>query len=904
VQTNSGTLRRRLARLIICVVVVAVAPIAGVLAWRDGEREVSLETARLNAAARVVASMASEAAAHGDVQGAFQALRSISQMPDVEYARIEAPTGTLLVETGAGARLVNDIQAGRDASEPSFVKQLFSQSSEVSVAIMSGGRDVGQVILLGRTDGMITRFIVSLGESLAMAVAAVLIGMLIAWRLQERIARPILTLTDAMRGVQETHDFDRSVNIPADGEVEALVAGFNRMLSEIRMRDGRIAAQMAGLESEVEARTADLVIAKDAAEAANSAKSDFLATMSHEIRTPMNGVMAMAEILAAGELPPREQRFAEVIAKSGASLLAIINDLLDFSKIEAGKLELEAVRVDLSEILDDVLSLFWDRASSKGLDLAGFIDPATPQAIAGDPVRLRQVISNLVNNAIKFTEAGGVLVEITSDAAVGIRIVVQDTGIGIPEDRIGTVFGAFTQADQSTTRRFGGTGLGLAICKKLVEAMSGELRVTSKVGEGSRFVVTFSPVVLESAALWPQTIEPGTRVVVAHTGAFTSQALRSYFESSGYEVSDAAGAAVAIGNPAGLHALANVPVNTVCLGAYGDSEPQELVRRGVALTVLTQPVRRHDVMRLLKSLEAGAPLQTSSDFSASRGPAETLPSFAGSRVLVADDSAVNREVAMEALERLGIEVKLVATGAAAVEAASTEHFEAVLMDGSMPEMDGYEAARKIRDRERAAAQGRLPIIALTAHVVGAAADAWRDAGMDAVLHKPFTLKTLAEALERFLAPSAAQAPIAPLALHPTPNPRSILWHREDLFDPEVIAELEGLAASGRIDFVEKVLGLYCENAPRCVADLRIATRSGIVGGISRATHALKSMSYSIGAKAVAAAAAELEMASLNGAVPDDAATEALGALLNDTLAALGSGAALARPGRRVLGLGF
>jgi two-component system sensor histidine kinase BarA len=715
----------------------------------------------------------------------------------------------------------------------------------------------------------------------------VLIGLLIAWRLRERIAHPILALTEAMRGVQETHDFDRNVSISADGEVEALVVGFNRMLSEIRARDGRIAAQLAGLEDEVAARTAELVVAKEAAEAANGAKSDFLATMSHEIRTPMNGVMAMAELLAAGELPSRERRFAEVIAKSGASLLAIINDILDFSKIEAGKLELEFVKVDLSEIVDDVLSLFWDRASGKGLDLAGFIDPAIPQAIAGDPVRLRQVISNLVNNAIKFTEAGGVLVEITPDATGAIRIAVQDTGIGIPEDRIGTVFGAFTQADQSTTRRFGGTGLGLAICKKLVDAMGGEVSVTSKLGEGSRFVVALKPVVLEPAVSWPQVAVPGAGAVVAHAGAYTRFVLSSYLLRAGYDLTNAAKAAVAIGDVDGLQALSDAAAAMICLGACGDSEPQDLVRRGVARTVLPQPIRRQELMQLLRCLETGAAAQTNSGLFGSREE-QALPSFKGCRVLVADDSAVNREVAMEALGRLGITVKLVATGVTAVEVTGSERFDAVLMDGSMPEMDGYEAARKIRGQEKALGRRRLPIIALTAHVVGAAADAWHEAGMDAVLHKPFTLGALAETLGRFLAPSDMENhPIATLEAHHAPA--AVLGDRDDLFDSEVVAELQGFAASGRGDFVEKVVGLYREHAPHCIADLRVAAQSGVIEGVSKATHALKSMSYSIGAKAVATAAAELEIASLDGAIPDDAATASLAALLADTLAFLGSG---------------
>jgi signal transduction histidine kinase/CheY-like chemotaxis protein/HPt (histidine-containing phosphotransfer) domain-containing protein len=884
-QAKARTLRRRLVWLIVCVVGVAVIPIAGVLAWRDGEREIALETARLNSAALVVASMASKAAAARDVRGAFEALRSIGQMHDIEYGRIEAPAGILLVETGAGVRLVNDVQAGRDAGVASLLTQLFSRSSEVTVPVASDGVEVGQVVLLGRTEGILKRFVVSLGESLAVAIAAVLVGLLIAWRLQERIARPILALTAAMRRVQETHDFGRNVDVSADGEVEALVAGFNRMLSEIRVRDERIADQIAGLESEVEARTADLVVAKDAAEAANAAKSDFLATMSHEIRTPMNGVMAMAELLAGGQLPSRERRYADVIVNSGASLLAIINDILDFSKIEAGKLELESIRVELSDIVDDVLSLFWDRTSSKGLDLAAFIDPETPAAIEGDPTRLRQVLSNLVNNAIKFTETGGVLVEVTPLAGGGVCIAVEDTGIGIAEDKIEGVFGAFSQADQTTTRRFGGTGLGLAICRRLVDAMGGELCVTSKVGRGSRFSVALPAPVLEPASPWPNAIITGTGVAIAHAGAFTARTLKAYFERAGYVDSDAANADVAIGDAHGLRALAGLPENTICLGAYGDSEPRELVRAGTARVVLPQPIRRQQLKELLESLATGVPLEDGFDHAEATRSREELPRFSGSRVLVADDSAVNREVALEALGRLGVEAKLVSSGVAAINAVRSDNFDLVLMDGSMPEMDGYEAAQQIRSWERASGHRRIPIVALTAHVVGAAADAWRTAGMDAVLHKPFTLKKLAETLQAFVIPSGVTASSEPL-MGSISTRLLALRDQDDLFDQQVIAELEGFASNGRNSFVEKVVGLYCENAPGCIADLQAARKSGGAEDVAKASHALKSMSHTIGAKAVAAAAAALEITSRDGIVPDAITTEALNALLARTLMSL------------------
>jgi len=855
--------------LVVCSVGLAAGPIAGVSAWRDGAREVALETARLSAAARVVASLASQAAADNDRMGAFRALRSIAQMDDVGYGRIEGAKGTLLVETGAGVRLRSDVRTA-NKNGAAFWTELFSQTSEVSAPILFAGKPVGRVLLLAQTQGMVARFLSSLAISLGVALLAILAGLAIAWRLQERIARPLVALTRSMQRVQDSHDYDQAVSVEADGETASLVSGFNRMLGEIRARDARIAEQMAGLEDEVASRTAELVVAKDAAESANHAKSDFLATMSHEIRTPMNGVMVMAEMLAAGQLPARERRFADVIAKSGASLLAIINDILDFSKIEAGKLELERVAVDLNEIADDVLSLFWDRASSKGLDLVAFVDPATPRLVAGDPVRLRQVLSNLVNNAIKFTEAGGVLVEIAPQSDGRLRIAVRDTGIGIAADKIGSVFGAFSQADQSTTRRFGGTGLGLAICKKLVDAMDGAFEVTSGVGEGSCFAVSLPLEVIEAAPVWPRLIRE-TRFAVAHEGVLTARSLTDYFTRAGFAVAQAGACDVGIVQAGSIERVEARQV--ICLTSYGESRPQALLRDGAVAALLVQPVRRRDVAELLQRLVEGAPLHV--EDGAAGAVAEAMQSYAGARVLVADDSAVNREVAMEALARFGITATLVHDGREAVEAAKTP-FDLILMDGSMPVLDGFEAAREIRARETEAGAKATPIVALTAHVVGTGADAWRDAGMDGVLHKPFTLKALGEVLARYLVP-VAEAPVIIAAGAVTGLSDNAL------FDAVVVEQLQSFAAVGRGDFVARVRRLYLDNAPNCVVALKTAEDTAAAAS---AVHALKSMSYNIGAKAVSELCAVMEQAARAGVMPDAQAVAALDDVLKQTLAAL------------------
>jgi two-component system sensor histidine kinase BarA len=481
--------------------------------------------------------------------------------------------------------------------------------------------------------------------------------------MQHSISAPIVGLTKAMADVRLSRDYSTDAVLECDDEIGDLVDGFNQMLGEIRERDVRLAGHVANLEREVSERTVDLLAAKETAEAAAAAKSDFLATMSHEIRTPMNGIMVMAEMLASAEMPQRQRRYAEVIAKSGRSLLSIINDILDFSKIEAGKMDLEQVPLDLSELVDDVTSLFWERARHKQIDLAAFVHPATPRLVLGDPVRLRQIVGNLVNNAIKFTPQGGVLVRVEPGEGETVRISVQDTGIGIPDDKLAGLFAAFSQVDQSTTRRFGGTGLGLAISKRLAEAMGGEVTVASVEGRGSTFSFGFRAPMVEPALPWP-TLKAAVRVEASGVG--TRFALSSYLGLAGAGRGDET-ADIFLADAAAFKRAGSWPRPAICVADYNDAVPTELLRNKSIDAVLVQPVRRADLEAVLVRLAAGRSLE---DLQQEDTPkAETiLPRFEGRRVLVADDSAVNREVAVEALNRLGARTETVNNGVEAVRA--------------------------------------------------------------------------------------------------------------------------------------------------------------------------------------------------------------------------------------------
>ncbi|ACA19676.1 multi-sensor hybrid histidine kinase [Methylobacterium sp. 4-46] len=874
-------LATRLGRAVIGAVLVALAVSTALGVWREATRYVADKRDSLHGIASVFASATARAAAEMDAAGAHATLRAIADEKGVVYAALSLPGGATLAEQGTGLRLARDLDLDREQGVSPF-DLLWTRTVRLSVPVRENTVVVGRVTLIAETADLVERLYEVLANAAMTAGLAVLVGLAVAWRLQAALTRPLATLSHAMTTVRENHDYAHRVTVVAEDEVGALARTFNGLLDAVDERDRRLAAHRARLEQEVSDRTADLSEAKEAAEAANAAKSSFLATMSHEIRTPMNGMLVMAELLASGDLPARQRRYAEVIARSGQNLLAIINDILDFAKVEAGKLDLERIPVDPAEVADTVVTLFGERARGKGLDLAALVAPDVPRAIAGDPVRLGQVLGNFVNNALKFTEAGHVLIRLEMrEGGARLRLSVTDTGIGIPAEALGSLFTAFSQADQSTTRRFGGTGLGLSIAERLAAAMGGRVGVESRVGEGSTFFAEIPVEVLEPAR--PVRRDPAVlpRVMVAARGDATRAALLSGLSAAGFVPADE-GPAHAILDAAELAARGRPPGagRVLALAPMGDARGAEVLAAGLADEVLRWPLAQAEWRQALADLARGTALAAAAE---RREAAAASPArFPRARVLVADDSPVNREVAVEALARCGVtQVVTVENGREAVEAAAGGGFDLVLMDGSMPILDGFDAARAIRAREAATGGTRLPIVALTAHVIGEGAEAWREAGMDGMLAKPFTLADLARLLGSLLRedgpPAAAPEPASAGAPGDGAAPQALL-------DPGTLAGLDEMAQASGPAFIARLLGLFREHAPKGLAALREAADAPAA---ARAAHGLKSMSLNVGASALAARLAEIERAARGeDRMPEAAMLDGLDPLLAGTLAAL------------------
>ena len=823
---------------------------------------------------KAVSINATAALVFDDELTAKELLNTFSANKDIKYAVLRNNKSDVFAEYGQKSgqalnedlkHLIVDLLNSGNGTEWQY--KFYDDHLEIEQLIEEKGRFIGSLgiqVSLESYKKMVKNWMLF---GLLALIFVLYVGYLISSRLQKVIIHPIEKLIHTMRAVSEFKDYSRRVENNSTDEFGVMVDGFNTMIGQIEERDEA------------------LKLAKDVAEEANLAKSRFLATMSHEIRTPMNGVLGMTELLLSSPLSKEQQRQAYTIHRSGAALLNIINDILDYSKIEAGQLKLEYIPFDLYEQIEEVLQLLSETGNAKTLSISHQFDPEFNGKMSGDPVRVRQILLNLVGNALKFTHLGSVNVAVSvlcANLSSFVRIEVHDTGPGISKDALEKIFESFSQADSSTTRKYGGTGLGLAISQQLVDLMHGKIGVQSVLGKGSMFWFELPLDIIQDVDFIDQgrTLLQGIRVLIYQQNNTAIHTLCDLLLSWGVSI-DVAESSDQVEQKIQSSLEQNHVFNLVLLDKwedereltrfihalhyrYGQFATKFMVLASKLIPLMRLPgyvsIIREDEGKIRASVfldtlsdlllpHEGVRISTVSHIDQAD---KALSMFQG-HVLLVEDNIVNQQVATGLLRMMGCSIDTAINGAEALEKWRKHPYDLILMDIEMPVMDGITATSSIRKEEGLQKLPYTPIVAVTANAMDGDRELYLSRGMDDYLSKPFSRQSLNNMLKHWL---KEQSQFTLSSSEESPK-TSIDTELSDL-NMLQLKSFDDLEDENGQPLLVSLVAAYFDNSYQIIRDLDNALNQQDFEEVRRLAHALKSSSGTLGLDKVYALSRDIE----------------------------------------------